>query len=169
MAYSNKIDVPKFQEYIKNSKKYQNPMMFGIFFITIMGFYLYGKFSNDIDNSEAIRIGLTTGGVLLFLGLIRDFRQGRGKIWDATVINKEAKKVRYKERVDEDSYVTRTRIVYILNLRSKQGRRSKITQVDKDSFDYLNVGDKVRYHSALGTFEKFDKLKDEFIFCNACQ
>jgi uncharacterized paraquat-inducible protein A len=36
-------------------------------------------------------------------------------------------------------------------------------------FDYLSVGDRVRYHPTFGTYEKYDKSKDRIIYCNICR
>jgi hypothetical protein len=36
-------------------------------------------------------------------------------------------------------------------------------------YDYLDIGDRVRYHPALETYEKYDKSKDEVIYCNVCR
>lgn len=36
-------------------------------------------------------------------------------------------------------------------------------------YDYLSVGDRVRYHPAFETYEKYDKSKDKIIYCNVCR
>jgi hypothetical protein len=39
---------------------------------------------------------------------------------------------------------------------------------DSTVYEYYKLGEKVRYHGKLKTFEKFDKSNDDIIFCNAC-
>ena len=37
-----------------------------------------------------------------------------------------------------------------------------------EMYDYFKVGDRVRYHPAFATYEKFDKSRDSIIYCNVC-
>ena len=39
---------------------------------------------------------------------------------------------------------------------------------DRTVFDYFQVGDRVRHHAGLNSYEKYDKSHDSIIFCNAC-
>ena len=40
---------------------------------------------------------------------------------------------------------------------------------DNDTlYNYFNIGDRVRHHAGLNSYEKYDKTGDAFIPCNAC-
>ena len=48
-------------------------------------------------------------------------------------------------------------------------KQHEITAEDDDTrYNYYQIGDRVRYHGSLRTYEKYDKSKDSIIFCNAC-
>lgn len=54
-------------------------------------------------------------------------------------------------------------------IRSEAGELYSISAEDDITrYQYYQIGDKVRYHKGLNTFEKYDKSKDGIIFCNAC-
>ena len=68
---------------------------------------------------------------------------------------------------DPDTTETYTEYTTIIN--TNAGKKKTI--VEKDSgrhmYDYLSVGDRVRFHPRFGTYEKYDKFKDR-IYCNVC-
>ena len=35
-------------------------------------------------------------------------------------------------------------------------------------YNYFAIGDRVRHHAGLNSYEKYDKTGDAFIPCNAC-
>ena len=58
---------------------------------------------------------------------------------------------------------------YKVIITDDRGKEHEITVEDDDTlFHYYKLGDKVRYHGKLKTYEKYDKSKDEIIFCSAC-
>ena len=59
---------------------------------------------------------------------------------------------------------------YIVLIRTDRGKKKRIVerQDGRSMYDYLDVGDRVRYHPALESYEKYDKSKDEVIYCNVC-
>ncbi|MDP3359581.1 MAG: hypothetical protein Q8S41_09560 [Lutibacter sp.] len=58
---------------------------------------------------------------------------------------------------------------FLVYIESEKHKRHEIKlENDATLFDYYKIGEKVRYHGKLKTFEKFDKSGDTIIFCNAC-
>ena len=55
---------------------------------------------------------------------------------------------------------------YLTAYRSKKHRLT--AEDDRTVFDYFQVGDHVRHHAGLNSYEKYDKSQDSIIFCNAC-
>jgi peptidoglycan/LPS O-acetylase OafA/YrhL len=73
MSYSNKISDPRFDKYIKNTRDYRYQFGFILAIVAVVGFYLYGKFSDEMDNPEALYIGLTIGAMFFLIGLYAAF------------------------------------------------------------------------------------------------
>ncbi|WP_319500199.1 hypothetical protein [uncultured Draconibacterium sp.] len=133
--------------------------------MAIFGFFLYGALSDKMDNPEALQIGLGIGLVFVVIG----FFSGRSKQkrnWDGAVVNKKIniimKDIGYQGSKAECMVCT----VYI---KSETGKVHEIrTENDDTVFNYYKIGDKVRRHERLKSYEKFDKTGDTIIFCNAC-
>ena len=69
MAYSLKIHDPAFKQHIKNTKNYRYQFGFGLAIVAVAGFYLYGETSSEMDNPEALYIGLGIGGMFFLIGI----------------------------------------------------------------------------------------------------
>jgi len=56
-------------------------------------------------------------------------------------------------------------------IKTDAGKEKRIIERDsrRDMYDYLATGDRVRYHPAFDTYEKYDKFKDRIIYCNVCR
>lgn len=165
MAYSSKIYDQAFDKYLRNTKnwKFQFSLILAVFAVT--GFYLYGAFSDEMDNQEALQIGLSIGlmfiGIGFFSGLSKQKRD-----WNGTVINKKTKII-LKDIGYQGSKAEC--MVYTVYIKSETGKIHEIrTENDDTVFNYYKIGDKVRRHERLKSYEKFDKSGDTIIFCNAC-
>lgn len=53
-------------------------------------------------------------------------------------------------------------------IRSDDGKEYTLTTRDQRQYDYYRIGDRVRHHGGLNSFEKYDKSRDTIIFCLAC-
>lgn len=156
MAYSEKINDPAFERYLRNTKNYRLQFSFALAFAAIAGFFLYGHFSDEMDNPEALYIGLTIGGMFVLIGFF-SARSVKPKLtWDGVVT---AKKIRQAGG----------KLEYVVMISDGKDRKHEIKSENDATFhDYYHEGEKVRFHGKLHTFEKYDKSKDEIIFCNAC-
>lgn len=156
MAYSLKIHDPTFDKYLKNTKDYRYQFGFILAVIAIISFYIYGEMSDEMDNPEALYIGCGIGSMFFLIGIYSAFSLKKETTWDGEVVEKEV--VEKEKRTDF--------IVYIED--QKQKRHEIRSENDATLYNYYKIGEKVRYHGKLKTFEKFDKSHDEIIFCNAC-
>lgn len=171
MGYSNKISDPKFQKYIKNTSRYAMIFSFIIAIAAIVGFYIAGEKSSEMDNPESLYIGFGIGGMFLLIGFMQVLRKKRSKTWDGVVVDKTATKKKKKVNTgsDNNDYYWKEYMEYIVEIRSEKNKKHKIrTEDDATLYHYYQVGDKVRHHAGLDTFEKYDKTHDTIIFCNAC-
>ncbi|MDD3721977.1 MAG: hypothetical protein PHW92_05760 [Lutibacter sp.] len=156
MAYSLKIHDPSFDTYLKNTKDYRFQFGFALAIIAIAGFYLYGEISDEMDNPEALYIGLGIGGMFFLIGIYSAFSAKKGPSWDGEIVEKEI--------VEKEN-----KAVFIVYIEDQKHKRHEIqSEDDATLYNYYKIGEKVRYHGKLKTYEKYDKTGDDIIFCNAC-
>lgn len=169
LGYSSKINDPRFEKYLAKTGKWSMVFTFVIALIAIAGFYVAGeKDGSELSNPEALYIGLVIGGLFFFIGFSSNLKRKRSKTWDGIVIDKTAKKKRKNVGNGEDSYVKRY-IDYTVVIQAENKKKYKIKVADNPLYyNYYKIGDKVRHHAGLNTYEKYDKRSDDIIFCNAC-
>ena len=116
----------------------------------------------SFDKEGKVILSIIVGIFWLFgLGFLF-INQGRSKpSWDGEVISKD---ILEKSDSDRDS-------IHSLVIRKNNGKIIKFSQRGaRGFFDYIEIGDKVRYHGYkyMHYLEKYDKSKDTVIPCNAC-
>ncbi len=160
IGYSERINDPAFKKYIRNNKLWAGIFAMILAVIVIASFVAYGHFSDDMDNPEALYIGLVIGGMFLAIGLTKIVEIKRNKTWDGKVTNKL---IRHKRK--DRLYIEYTVII----TEDNSGKIYELTSVDDDTvYNYYQIGDLVRHHGGLNSYEKYDKTNDAIIFCNAC-
>lgn len=168
-GFSLKINDPAFKKYVKNSNQYSAIFSIGLAVIALVGFTVAGEMGFDnMENPQAVYIGLTIGGMFILIALFQILGRKRSKTWDGTVVDKNIK--RKRQRHDSDDHVWYEDYVeYKVFIRRENGKSYEITAKDDETlFNYYDIGDKIRHHGGLNSYEKFDKTGDEFIPCNAC-
>lgn len=163
-VFSSKIDDPAFAKYIKNSNQWAQYFSLGLAMIAVVGFYIYGETSSEMNNPEAFYIGLAIGGMFLLIALFQITGRKKGVTWDGTVVDKKTKK---KSKRDDDSW--RDYLEYKVTIKRDNGKKYYIAaNNDNKIYNYYNIGDRVRHHKGINSYEKQDKRGDTIIFCNAC-
>ncbi|MDD3654211.1 MAG: zinc ribbon domain-containing protein [Desulfotomaculaceae bacterium] len=165
-GYSPLIKAPAFARYIKNTKRWSYMFASFLALAAIIGFYIYGEISAEMDNPEALYIGLGIGGMFLAIALFQSISRNRSTTWDGVVVDKQIEEKRRKRRSgDNDDYYT----VFNVVIKKDNGKLYTLSAEDDDTrFNYFKIGDKVRHHGGLKSIEKYDKSGDDIIFCNAC-
>lgn len=132
-----------------------------------VGFLIAGLLSDEVPLNEALIIGSGLGLLILAINLWR-IAGMKKPVW-AGVVMKKVEKKRYKR--DNDDGSSQSYMEYIVLIRTERGKKKRIVECQRgrDMYDYLDVGDRVRYHPALETYEKYDKSKDQVIYCNVCR
>ena len=167
IGFSDKINDPFFRKYVKNVSSYRKMFAIGLSIILTLAFFLYGHFSDEMDNPQAVLIGLGIGVVYSLiaskLGTIKEVPS-----WQGEVVDK--KKQRRRRRIKENNgYRYQDYIEYTVKFAGPNGKEHEITTENNDLvYNYYNVGDVVKFHGLLKTIEKYDKNHDKIIFCNAC-
>jgi hypothetical protein len=178
IGYSEKINDPAFEKYIKNSNRWSLYFALIIAVIAIAGFFIYGESSSDMDNPEALFIGLGIGGMFIAIAVIQIIKRKSSKTWDGEVVDKKTEKKKRKRYTNSytdgdgnrhEDYYWEDYILYTVFICSDSGRMHTISAEDDDTvYNYYKIGDRVRHHGGLNSYEKYDKSVDEIIFCNAC-
>ncbi|MDR1579160.1 MAG: hypothetical protein LBS35_02285 [Synergistaceae bacterium] len=170
IGYSERIHDPAFAKYIKNTNRWAAVFSIILAAATVAGFYIAGETGADnMENPRALFIGIGIGGMFLLIALYTIISRKRSKTWDGVVVDKTVKKkTRRLDNGHNDSnlnYYTE----YAVIVRDERGKTHRMTaEDDMTVFDYFQVGDRIRHHAGLNSYEKYDKSRDGIIFCNAC-
>ncbi|MGI6497479.1 MAG: hypothetical protein ACOX0U_01320 [Oscillospiraceae bacterium] len=164
IGFSDRYNHPEILEAARKNRRATNIFMWILISASLIGFPVAGLLMDDFPFEESVVVGACIALVVLTVGLLA-LSGTKRPIWEGAVTNKSSKK-KHEQR-DGSSIVYSQFTVTIITDAGK-----KKTIVEKDSrrmmYDYLTVGDKVRYHPKFGTYEKFDKSKDRIIYCNVC-
>ena len=168
MGFSSKINDPAFAKYLKNTNRWSAIFSIIIAAAAVIGFYIYGETSSEMENPQALYIGLGIGGMFLLIALFTIIGRKKSTTWDGTVVDKKIEKKRRSQSSGDDHY-WENYTLFTVFLRSDSGKKHKISVENDDTlYNYYQVGDRVRHHKGLNSYEKYDKSRDSIIFCNAC-
>ncbi len=165
-------DLYQHPEIIAAAQK-QRKSSFGcaLFFILLplLGFPLAGLLLEDMPLNEAIIIG--PGLALLVLIISLAITAGKTKqMWQGQVVDQQQKQ-KWRRAVDGSGHRIQEKYMsYTTWIQTDQGKRVRIQEKDSANhmYDYLQLNDRVRFHPAFATYEKYDKSKDSIIYCNVC-
>ena len=168
MGFSSKINDPAFAKYLKNTNRWSAIFSIIIAVAAVIGFYIYGETSSEMENPQALYMGLGIGGMFLLIALFTIIGRKKSTTWDGTVVDKKIEKKRRSQSSGDDHY-WENYTLFTVFLRSDSGKKHKISVENDDTlYNYYQVGDRVRHHKGLNSYEKYDKSRDSIIFCNAC-
>lgn len=169
VGFSLRIQDPAFARYKKNASRWSMIFAFILFVGFTIGFYLYGENSNEMENPQALYIGLGLGTLFVVIALVQTARRVNDKTWDGTVVDKKAERKSRRVEDDDDQYRTVHYMLYTVVIRQDSGKMRQVSIKDNDHFyQYYQVWDRIRYHGGLRTYEKYDKSRDSILYCNAC-
>lgn len=168
MSYSKRISDPAFTKYIANSNKWSFYFSLILAVSAITGFYIYDENSSEMDNPEAIYIGLSIASMFVLIAMFQIFFRSKSTTWDGVVFDK--KKILKKRNIGlGDDKCWQEYMEFTVFIHNETGEVFKISGDNDDTlYNYYKIGDKVRHHKGLNSYEKYDKSNDSIIFCNAC-
>jgi hypothetical protein len=161
VGFSDRYYHPEIQAAAQKNKKLGIGCMWVLVFVPLIGFPVAGLLMDDFPFGESIVVGVVISLVMLAFSLLA-FRRSKQPIWEGVVVNKYSKE-KYEHR---DSSQTYTEFTVVIN--TDAGKKKTIVGRTRMMYDYLSVGDRVRYYPLLSTYEKYDKSKDRIIYCNIC-
>ncbi len=172
IGYSERIHDPAFAGYLKNTNRWSAIFSTVLAVAAVVGFTVAGELGVDnMENPQALYIGLGIGGMFLAIALYTIIARKRSKTWDGVVVDKTIKKKNRRQSTGsgDDDYYIHHYTEYAVIVRDKRGKTHLLTAEDDDTrYNYFQVGDHVRHHAGLNSYEKYDKSKDSIVFCNAC-
>ena len=167
VGFSDRCNSPEILAAAQKNKKSSIGCMWILVFVPFIGFPVAGLLMDDFPFGESLVIGVGVALVMLIINLLA-LRRTKQPMWEGVVVNKYSKKKSEHRGGEDDNYRTYTEYTTIIN--TDAGKKK--TVVEKDSgrhmYDYLSVGDRVRFHPMFGTYEKYDKTKDLIIYSNVC-
>ncbi|MEA5010232.1 MAG: zinc ribbon domain-containing protein [Angelakisella sp.] len=169
IGYSERIHDPAFARYLKNTNRWSALFSMILAIATVIGFTIYGETSREMENPQAMFIGLGIGGMFLLIALYSIIARKASKTWDGVVVDKTVKQKSRRHDTGNNDSTIHYYTEYTVIMRDERGKTHRMTaEDDRTVFDYFQVGDRVRHHAGLNSYEKYDKSRDSIIFCNAC-
>ena len=164
VGFSERCHHPEILSAAKKNRRSAIVFMWILVLAALIGFPIAGLLMEDFPLGEAIIVSIFVSLVMLTFGLFF-LSSSKKPIWEGTVTNKYSKK-KSEHRDDTSNYYTE----YTVRIVTDRGQKKKIVERDsrRHMYDYLAVGDRVRYHPRFQTFEKYDKSRDNIIYCNVC-
>ena len=167
VGFSDRYNCPEILAAAQINRKSSLGCMGILVFVPLIGFPVAGLLMDDFPFGESLVIGVGIALVMLVVNLLA-LRRTKQPMWEGVVVNQYSKEKSEHRGGEDDNYRTYTEYTTIIN--TDAGKKKTI--VEKGSgrhmYDYLSVGDRVRFHPKFGTYEKYDKSKDRIIYCNVC-
>lgn len=167
LGFSDKITDPAIRAAMKKNKN--GTAVFAVLLV-LAPFVVTLILGVKNDDMSIAGIGAVISAIFLLINLISSAKKKAEKQWDGTVIDKrvETRRKKYTPDGDRDA---QAKTVYIIQFRTESGKTKTLEESDINHvyYDYLNVGDKVRYHPQFNCYyEKFDKTHDTRTICPVC-
>ena len=167
VGWSLHSSAPEILEAAKKNRKSAMGCAWALLIVFPLGFLLAGLFMDEMPLNEALVIGAILGITMFVINLIR-IKDLNKPMWEGVVTAKFHKERREHKRGDDSfRYYTEFTVV----IKTEAGKTKRIVERDsrREMYDYLAVGDRVRYYPAFDSFEKYDKSNDIVIYCNVCR
>ena len=161
IGYSDKINDPAVQAALNKNKKAAKGFLVIVLIVPIAVTFFIGVKNGNVPDMVAGGVGISA--VILVINIISSLLQAGKKQWEGTVTGKRTET--HRNNRDEDNIST----YYVVDILTNDGKKRKISGTVNPYFDYLNVGDKVRYYPQFNNYyEKYDKSGDSYVFCPVC-
>ncbi len=165
-GFSKKINDPAIRAAIKKNGK--ATLIFAIIIILapIIVTFIIGVKNDDMS---VVGGGAVISIIFLAFNLISGMKKKGEKQWDGVVIDKCVEK--RKRHTPKEERDIQTSTVYKTTFRTENGKTKILEEPEINNvyFNYLNVGDKVRYYPQFNCYyEKFDKSRDTYAICPIC-
>ena len=173
VGFTNAVNDPRYA-----SKKRSQGCAAFIFSLIIIpmpfiGFVAYSYFWHEMAMTEALKIGGGVSGIFLLFYLFLGLKKMFSSQWDGVVIAlTEEEHLYHRHSSTNRSFIHNNDYyyLYVVKIQTDDGRIKRIESKSENSYyyNYLEVGDRVRYHPDIDYYEKYDKSNDTHILCPFC-
>lgn len=118
VGYSERITDPAFAGYIKTTNRWSSVMTMILAFAAVIGFYIYGEIGTELENPQALLIGLGLGAMFMKIYAIQYLRSKNSITFDGVVVDKTKKNKERRQNTGENDYVTHNYIEYAVIIRA---------------------------------------------------
>ena len=191
-GWSDRINDPEIRA--KQKKVGRATSLWGLLIVPLpfVGFQIYASVTKEMKTEEATKVGMIVSLVFLAFFLYSRFKARPANDYEGTVVEKSVKKEWMKSHFDayqgngsrrdrerwERQKAQEYHQVGVLVIRTTDGKQKTIREqldgklpIQASVFDYLENGDRVRYHASLPGFpyERYDKAGKDYLYCPICQ
>ena len=172
VGFSGRINDPEVIKEIKDRDRKGSGCIFIGILLPFIIYLIVSLVSEEVSTMDALVFGGGISFVFLLFYLFAAFLTNAKRSWDGIVTGKELENKTRRFRDGEiEHYVQST-----VSFRTDSGKKKLIVATSNGNpefriyYDYLNVGDRVRYHPQLPfKYEKYDKSHDSEIPCMFCK
>lgn len=167
-GWSARINDPAIQAAMKKQRGCAKVFALIMVPIPTIGFLVYSFVTGDMDPGDALKYGAIVSAIFLVFAIFSLIKGKAEKGYEATVIDKQKRRVRQGDS-DDGYWMTE----YTLVVRTTEGKQKKIVENERvpvRAWDYLEVGDVFRYHPGFAfPYERYDKSRVQYLYCVGCQ
>lgn len=157
IGYSKRFDTPEFQAALKSSNRSFTWLVLIVVLVLPLAIALIVSLFQRQNVAVVIGILAIVELIALPIVLFIIIRRNTAKSWDGEVVDL----AHHTSEKSADSY--------FIICRTDAGKRRRVRDYGRSLYDYLQVGDRVRFHPRLNLpLEKYDKTKDDYQLCPFC-
>ena len=172
IGYSSKINDIKFTNKQERDSRSLIISAFAAPLILIAAFQIAAFFYTEFSRLAWLIIGVIIGIVVMIVLLVQSVKRKRTPDFEGELVKK---RVQRKSSGDPSTGMSETYYFHSLIFRGTDGKTHKYSKKyaakkpPANSWaEYLQTGDKVRYHAKQDYFEKYDKSRDSLLPCAEC-
>jgi hypothetical protein len=126
IGYSQRIHDPAFARYLKNTNRRSVVFSMILAVAAVVGFFIYGETSREMENPRALLIGLGIGGMFLLIALYTILARKRSKTWDGVVVDKTVKQKNRRHDTGNNDSTIHYYTEYAVIVRDERGKTHRI-------------------------------------------
>ena len=176
VGFSDKINDPKIIESMEKSKKAGRGCVYILIPLPLIIYLIVSFVSDEVETKDALIIGGAISVVFLLFNLFTTYLSDAKRGWDGVVVDKSHKNKTRRVKNGDNWEIERYE-EYEIVFRTDSGKKERHVDriyrgsaASEDYFDYLEIGDRVRYYPQLSfSYEKYDKSHDSEIPCMLCK
>ena len=144
VGWSSQSSAPEILEVAKKNRNSAMGCAWALLIVFPLGFLLAGLFIEEMPLKDALIIGAVLGVAMFGINLMR-IKDLKKPMWEG-VVTAKLQKERREHNKGDDSFQYYTKFTVVI--KTEAGKTKRIVERDsrREMYDYLAVGDRVRYY-----------------------